>query len=70
LDSDALEFGTYGIGASGVTTVSDAYFVSQFEREYWVQVLDNRGQITSRILVDLAAVRLLCSEVLDSILLV
>jgi hypothetical protein len=43
LDSDALEFGTYGIGASGVTTVSDAYFVSQFEREYWVPVLDNRG---------------------------
>jgi hypothetical protein len=43
LDSDALEFGTYGIGASGVTTVGDAYFVSQLEREYWVQVLNNKG---------------------------
>lgn len=43
LDFDALEFGTYSIGASGVTTVGDGYFVSQFEREYWVKSLNNRG---------------------------
>lgn len=42
-NSDALVFDTYANGATGVTTVSDAYFVSQFEREYWVQVLSNRG---------------------------
>jgi len=43
LDLDALEFGTYSVGSSGVTTVGDNYFVSQFEREYWVQVLNNKG---------------------------
>jgi hypothetical protein len=42
-DLDTLEFGTYSVGASGVTTVGDSYFVAQFEREYWVQVLNNKG---------------------------
>ena len=41
LASDVLQFGTYSIGASRVTIVRDSYFVSQFEREYWVKSLDN-----------------------------
>lgn len=43
IDADALEFGTYSNGASGITSVSDTYFVSQFEREYWVKSFDNMG---------------------------
>jgi hypothetical protein len=42
LELDALEFGTYSSGASAVTTVGDHHFVSQFERDYWVQTLNNR----------------------------
>jgi hypothetical protein len=34
---DALEFRSYSNGASGVTAVGQTYFVSQFEREYWVR---------------------------------
>jgi len=37
---DAMEFPSYSSGASRVTVARDSYFVSQFEREYWVSSFD------------------------------
>lgn len=39
---DSVTFSTYSSGASRVTVVRDSYFVSQFEREYWVSSFEHR----------------------------
>jgi hypothetical protein len=39
---DAIEFSTYSNGASLVTVARDCYFVSPFEREYWVSSFAHR----------------------------
>jgi hypothetical protein len=39
---DAMEFSSYSSGASRVTVARDSYFVSQFEREYWVSSFAHR----------------------------
>ncbi len=39
MNTATLEFGSYSSGASRVESVSDIYFVTQFEREYWIQSL-------------------------------
>jgi hypothetical protein len=39
---DAMELSSYSHGASRVTVVRDGYFVSQFEREYWVSSFAHR----------------------------
>jgi len=39
---DTVTFSSYSSGASRVTVVRDGYFVSQFEREYWVSSFRNR----------------------------
>lgn len=39
MNTSTLEFGSYSSGASRVETAHDTYFVTQFEREYWVQSL-------------------------------
>lgn len=39
LTGGALEFGTYSSGGSRVDTVGNTYFITQFEREYWIQSL-------------------------------
>jgi hypothetical protein len=36
-DVDTFDLESFRSGASCVTVVGDTYFVSQFEREYWVQ---------------------------------
>ena len=45
MNTVALEFGTYSSGASRVETVSDTYFVTQFEKEYWIQSLGEKDAI-------------------------
>jgi len=39
---DSVTFSSYSNGASRVTVVRDSYFVSQFEREYWVSSFQHR----------------------------
>lgn len=39
---DSVTFSSYSSGASRVTVVRDSYFVSQFEREYWVSSFQHR----------------------------
>lgn len=45
LTVDALEFGTYSSGGSRVCTVNDTYFITQFEKEYWIQSLGPKDAI-------------------------
>jgi len=45
LATAALEFGTYSSGGSRVVTIGDTYFITQFERECWIQTLGAKDAI-------------------------